>query len=82
MERFGGINSLKSVQKRENTMRKVCAFGVKLKPLKLMMKLLNNDCQLADYYLYRNIVAVVANDTILTVYKYNPDNWERLKKED
>ena len=79
IERFGGVNSLKSVTKRENTIRKVVAFGVEIKPNYKLMKLLNNRCKKAKYHLYRNIIAVVTDDVVVTVYKYISDTWEPLK---
>ncbi len=81
-ERFGGSNSISSVQKRTNRMTKVAAFGVEIKPKDEAMIMLRNKFKKVRYVLYRNIVVVhdVESDRILTVYDYDRDKYYPLKR--
>ena len=81
-ERFGGANSAKSIEKRTNSIRRVVAFGVEVEPKERLKMLLRNNCTKASYHLYRNIVAVVENNRVVTVYRYNRDEFKDLIKEE
>ncbi len=74
-ERFGGNRTADKRQVKINSMRKVVAFGRRLEPKSKMMKLLNNSCVKAQYYNLGGVVVVLANDTIVTAYKYVADKW-------
>ena len=80
MERFGGTNSIKSIKRRENTMRKAVAWGVEIKPVEEWRVLLKHKFKNVKYCLYRNIVAVVENGRVVTVYGYDRKKWLPLKK--
>jgi hypothetical protein len=74
-KRFGGTPSEGKRVGKANKIRKVVAFGLEIKPKAQMMKLLNNKCVRAKYYLLGGVVAVYADDVVVTVYKYNADKW-------
>ncbi len=74
-KRFGGKPSEGKRVGKANKIRKVIAFGREIKPKNKMMKLLNNNCTKAKYFQYGGIVAVYADDVVVTVYKYNADKW-------
>jgi len=73
--RFGGTVTEDSIIKKANKIRKVIAFGIEIKPKNKMMKLLNNNCVKTKYFMYGGIVAVYANNIVVTVYKYEADKW-------
>lgn len=79
-ERFGGVDSTKSIQRRTNTMRRVVAFGARIKPKDSMSVYLLNGCKDVEYYLYRNIVVVIEDMRVVTAYRYDWNKWEALKK--
>ena len=79
IERFGGLNTVKSKEKRKNTIRKVVAFGMLIRPLDEIRVYLNNNCKDVEYRLYRNIIAVVENGRVVTVYNYRANQWQRVE---
>jgi len=74
-KRFGGKVSEGKRAGKANKIRKIIAFGREIKPKNKMMKLLNNKCVNAKYFQYGGIVAVYADDAVVTVYKYEADKW-------
>lgn len=79
IKRFGG--SKKHIDRKKNSIRKVVAFGLEITPKNKMMKLLNNQCRKARYYVYGGVVAVVAvveDDTVVTVYKYEQQKFDPI----
>ena len=69
LKRTGAIVS------RHNKILRIVAFGEEIKPKNRLMKLLNNNCKKAKYYKYGALIAVVEENTVVTVYKYEPDKW-------
>lgn len=74
-KRFGGTPSERKRVSKANAIRKVVAFGIELKPKNNLMKLLNNKSVNAKYFMLGGIVAVYAQDTVVTVYKYDATKW-------
>lgn len=74
-KRFGGKDTKEKRVGKANKIRKIVAFGFEIRPKNKMMKLLNNNCVKTKYFQYGGIVAVYANDVVVTVYKYDPENW-------
>lgn len=70
LERTGGMEA------RHNRVRKLVAFGKEIYPRDRLRKLLNHNCQIDRYYLKDDLVAVVSNDTVVTVYKFEPEKWQ------
>jgi len=75
-KRFGGKATEGKRVGKANKIRKVIAFGIEIKPKNNMMKILNNNGVSAKYFLLGGIVAVYAQDVVVTVYKYNAKSWQ------
>jgi len=76
-KRFGGKQNQEKKIGKANKIRKIIAFGEEIEPKSKMMKLLNNNCVNTKYFLLGGIVAVYANNIVVTVYKYDSSRWKK-----